>query len=154
MASGALTWWVIDMVNIERENVARAVELEKQNTTEIDADRATKALLRDTREARMRLADIAAGKDAIAIISMLEGLGRSAQAPLVVDTVGVDASLKGTDLRAVNVMAHAEGTFLQMFTLLQYIEAMPAPGTIDAFELVQGTKWRLTVRMHILTKVD
>jgi hypothetical protein len=143
-------------VNAEHDSVAAIRVADSQSSNRLATDRANKSLLRETEDGRKKLSQIAAGKDAIAVIGMLEGLGKTANTVLVVDSVGVDASLKGTDLRAVNVTAHAEGSFSQLFSVLKLLETMPAPGTVDSVELVHNDSslWRLVVRCHILTKLD
>ena len=146
----------LSIVNTERASIIATQEAESQASTVMSAERATKALAHETEEGRAALAQIASGKDAIAVIGMLEELGRAAHTSLIVDSVGVDTSLKGSDLRAVNVSVHADGAFAQLFSLLTLLETMPAPGTVDALEFSKGdtAPWRLTVRSHILTKVD
>lgn len=157
----ALTAWGayaygLTAVYAEHDSVAAIRIADSQSSNKLATERANKALLRDTEGGRKALAEIATGKDAIAVIGMLEGLGRAANTVLVVDSVGVDASLKGTDLRAVNVTAHVEGTFAQLFSVLTLLETMPAPGTVDSLEFVRShsSPWRLVVRCHILTKLD
>lgn len=139
----------------------RLATREAENVVRDDRDRSSgqlQTLMRDTREEREAL-DGLIRTDALAAAATLEAAGKSAGVTVSINGA-VSGELEGTqsdDVRAVTLVANAEGEFSSLMKVAALFETLPFPSRVEAYEFgalppVKGTKdpWRMTARIRVL----
>lgn len=101
--------------------------------------------------------------DVVSVASAIEAAGKSVGATArVVDVDAIpdkDPQLAEiTGVHAIGYAVDARGSFQQLMSLLQLLEVLPAPSTIEQFTLSKDTEagaragaWRLVLRLRLLT---
>lgn len=134
----------------EAENIARDNQDRSSGELQI--------LMRDTRAYRDAL-EALVKTDALAAAATLEAAGKSAGVTVSINGA-VSGELEGTqsdDVRAVTLVANAEGEFSSLMQAATLFELLPFPSRVEAYELSSLTPtkvlkdpWRMTVRIRVL----
>ncbi len=116
------------------------------------------SLMRDTKEERAALGVIMR-TDALAAAATIEAAGRKAGVAVTIDgaTMATLTAVQSSDIRAVTLVATAEGEFSALMRAAHLLESLPFPSRLESYELtaLDPTKekkdpWRMTVRIYAL----
>jgi hypothetical protein len=113
-----------------------------------------RGLLNDTKNDRTTLQGIISA-DVIALVDAIDAVGKTVNLNVQVSNVQPEAQKKGAlpgTAIPVTLVVQSEGTFPEITRLVELLNALSIPTTIQQVELVRsGSLWRLTARLKVLT---
>lgn len=148
---GFLVW----QLAAERAGYAAAKANAAARAQQADAGSRLAALVRDTKEQREYLEQLAHA-DVIAAAATIEAAGEAAGAQLTIDGATEVARADGapSTLQASIVVASAQGSLVTLMRVVQLLETLPFPSVVEGVELRtigNSDDWHLTARIRIVT---
>lgn len=148
---GLLAW----QLAAERAGYAAAKANAAARAQQADAGSRLAALVRDTKEQREYLEQLAHA-DVIAAAATIEAAGAAAGARLTIDgaTEAPRAPGAPSTLQASIVVASAEGSLSTLMRVVQLLETLPFPSVVEGVELRtigDSGDWHLSARIRIVT---
>src|SRR3989344_6463692 len=159
---GYFAWTIYSQESLSAEKLA---DLDQESVRQAASLR-LHALVRDTKEERTKLEDIAR-VDIIAMLESVEQVGRDVGIPIEIGpAISTSDSDSGKRVRSVGFVIEGEGSFAKVMHAAALLDALPKPSFVDElqFEMIPanstGTKkpagslWHLVVRMRFISTAD
>ncbi len=155
-----LSWCAFGYAAFRLHASAQALEAQKMSAIESGARSASalriEEVLDETTTERAVLAGVLS-PELLAIADMIEAVGPLSGAELSIGNATRQSDVGSPDapIHVVTVVARAEGTFAEIIHALALLETLPAPVSLDEFELEhasqKGASWDATIRLRIFT---
>ncbi|OGG77853.1 hypothetical protein A3B35_02330 [Candidatus Kaiserbacteria bacterium RIFCSPLOWO2_01_FULL_54_24] len=159
---GYLAWTIYSQEFLSAEKIA---DLDQESVRQAAALR-LHALVRDTKEERTKLEDIAR-VDIIAMLESVEQIGRDVGIPIEIgQAISTSDPDSGKRVRSVGFVVEGEGSFAKVMHAAALFEALPKPSFVDdlQFEMIPASSagakkpaaslWHLVVRMRFISTAD
>ncbi len=150
----AIAIYIVQSIEQQKNNYAVLVsEIEKEAQLMAQATR-LHGLMNDTKNPRTALKGFVSA-DVIGLVDAVDAVGKTIGVDLRISNVQPEAQKKGAQPGApipVNFVVQASGSFAQMARLVELLNTLPIPGTIQQLEFTHpGQNWNLTARIRVLT---